>query len=60
SGVVKMPATATNNGNHDARLLFIMELAPCRAHHGTPSKDARHERDCCGRYVPFALGLHKA
>ncbi len=37
-----MSATAYNNGNHDARLLYIIELAPCREHHGTLLKDARH------------------
>ena len=43
---------AANNGNHDARLLYMMELASCRAL--SRPQGARDERDCRGRYLPFA------
>ena len=34
--------TADNSGDHDARVLYTIELAQCRAHYGTPLTDARH------------------
>ena len=36
-------AAAANNENHDARLLYIIDLASCRAHYETPLMDARHD-----------------
>ncbi len=35
--------TADNNGNHDARLLYILVLGSSRAHYPTPRKDARDD-----------------
>ena len=34
---------AYNNGNHDPRLLYIIDLGSSRAHYGTPSMDARDD-----------------
>ena len=36
-------ARADNSGYHDARLLYIMDLASSRAHYKTPSKEARDD-----------------
>ena len=38
-----MRQTAANSENHDARLLYIVDLASCRAHYLTPLMDARHD-----------------
>jgi hypothetical protein len=35
--------TSHNIGNHDARLLYIIDLASSRAHYSTPTKDARDD-----------------
>ena len=35
-------ARTHNSWYHDARLLYTMDLAPCRAHYGTSYKVARH------------------
>ena len=36
-------ARADNSWYHDARLLYIMDLASSRAHSGTPLKEARDD-----------------
>ena len=36
-------ARSDNSGYHDARLLYIIDLASSRAHYGTPLKDARDD-----------------
>ncbi|HUI29350.1 MAG TPA: hypothetical protein VLX91_03960 [Candidatus Acidoferrales bacterium] len=39
---------AYNNGNHDARLLYIMVLASCRAHHIKKDRATNHAKGIAG------------